>query len=224
MLDKMLRMTGTAALYMFASLFLAQIVLFTSLAFLWNIDKAKRVRMLAIAQGYDVLAAQRQINEAVEERVAKMTYDEVLELRAKRLREEEFDGTKIGKGADLVLAEGRDIEAKLKTLQTHAANFERRLDELLKKEKEEGLLLETQMIEKLPAEMGKRVILKILKDTNGLERVILLLKGMEVNARRKILAEMEQEDELDDLVKVLQKIGDGYPVSQLIDEARKTIP
>ncbi len=80
------------------------------------------------------------------------------------------------------------------------------------------------MVERLPAESAKKVLLEIIKRPEGIERVILMLKGMEENARKKILAQFESDEEQAELVKVLQMIGDGEPVKKIVDAARDLPP
>ena len=224
MIDKVLRISGLASLYLFASLFLALIILLVYLKFAWGIDKSKWTRMLAIAQGYDVLLAQAELNKAVEERLAKLTSEEVLAIRAQRLREEEFKEDKRNQGFDHVLSEGREIESKLDDLKKRIAAFEKHLKDVDEKARDEGITQETAMLEKLTPQLGKRAVMKILKESGGLERIIMILKIMEVNARRKILNEMKEEDELTELVKILQKVGDGDPVAKLVKEAQGALP
>ncbi|HBT76650.1 MAG TPA: hypothetical protein DEB39_06935 [Planctomycetaceae bacterium] len=222
MLDKILRITGTGALYFCSSMFFAILLLGAYLTFAWSIDKDKLNRMVSVAQGADAAADQEALRRAVEDRIAQMTYDEVLAKRAERSRQEEFDSEKIGLGADRVVADGLKIEAQIDQLNAHAANFEKRLQDVRKQAQDEGILQETGMIEKMPPEQAKKVLLDIIKQ-GGIERVIVLFKGMEENTRKKILAQFEADEERADLVRVLQMIGDGEPVNKVVEEANANL-
>jgi hypothetical protein len=180
--------------------------------------------MLALAQGYDVMEHERRVQEEVEKRIADLTSEQVLNLRAERLRNEEFMRDQNSGGSEIIISEGRKIGDEIKELTTQRRNFEQRLIDLKKQAEEAGFQSETQMIAKMNPELAKQALLKILKMTGGVERVIMMFRGMDVSDRRKIIAKFQEEPELDELVKVLQKIGDGEPEATLIDDAKKALP
>ncbi|MDR3108640.1 MAG: hypothetical protein LBU65_02985 [Planctomycetaceae bacterium] len=224
MLDKILRISGVFTLYFCTSLLFAFALLGTYLMFAWKIDSTKMNRMLALAQGYDVMEHERRVQEEVEKRIADLTSEQVLNLRAERLRNEEFMRDQNSGGSEIIISEGRKIGDEIKELTTQRRNFEQRLIDLKKQAEEAGFQSETQMIAKMNPELAKQALLKILKMTGGVERVIMMFRGMDVSDRRKIIAKFQEEPELDELVKVLQKIGDGEPEATLIDDAKKALP
>lgn len=218
MLDKILRITGTIALYGCASMFLASLVLLTYLRFAWDVNESKRVKMLAIAQGHDLSEIQR----AVEDRIAEMSYEEVLEKRAKRLREDEIKG---GSGekevTDTLLADEKRIDTKLKQIQTRKDTFDKYVKDYQDRAKAIGLAEETRLIEEAEPEFAKDIILGLIKDHGATERVLTMLLAMDENNRSEILYAMQTEEELKELCILLQKIGDGEPLSKVLEEAKE---
>lgn len=216
MLDKILKITGTAALYGFSSLFLASLILGTYLAYAWNIDKSKRNRMLAIAQGHDLT----EIQKAVEQRVAEMSFEDVLELRAKRLREEEFKRDSSEKNVtELMLADEKRIDAKIARLEKLRKDYDDHVKKSTTDAKAAGLAEQTRIIEAAEPEFAKDIILGIIKDFGDTRRVLEMLLAMEEKNRDEILFAMEGEEELKELVVLLQKIGNGEPLADVLNEA-----
>ncbi len=82
MLDKILRITGSGALYFCTGLLVAAVLLGLYLMFAWKIDKGKLNRMFAIARGRDIMAEEAKLRREIEDRISQLTYDQVLAERA----------------------------------------------------------------------------------------------------------------------------------------------
>ncbi|MDR2706763.1 MAG: hypothetical protein LBC02_13360 [Planctomycetaceae bacterium] len=220
-MDKLLKITGTLALYSCTSMFLAAVILGAYLKYAWQIDHDKWIKMLAIAQGFEVA----EIQQAVEDRIAGMTYEEILERRAKRTREDEFQRESIEK--TIVIApppvetptEEKKPEQKDDSM---IKAFEKRLAEEKKKASDNGLAEETRLLENMEPEQAKEVIRRLLKE-GALQRVLTMLLAMEERNRGEILYTMQGEEELKDLCDILQHIGNGEPQTSLIDNAAKNV-
>ena len=90
----------------------------------------------------------------------------------------------------------------------------------LAKARTAGLDEQTRLIENMDPEQAKEVIRKFWKDGQQ-QRVLTMLLDMTDKRRGEILYTMEQEntEELKDLCEILQKIGDGEPMSSIISQA-----
>jgi hypothetical protein len=222
MLDKLLKITGTLALYGCTSMFLATIILGVYLKYAWQIDHEKWIKMLAVAQGFELA----EIQQAVEDRIAEMTYEEVLEHRAKRTREDEFKQESIEKTVVIapppVETPAEEIKPEQKKDDSMIKAFEKRLAEEKKKAADAGLAEETRLLENMEPEQAKEVIRRLLKD-GAMQRVLTMLLEMEERNRGKILYTMQGEEELKDLCDILQRIGNGEPQTSLIDNAAKAV-
>lgn len=218
MLDKILKLSGTVALYGCTSTLLAMLILAGYLSYAWKIDKAKRLRLLAIAQGHDIADLQRR----VEDEIARMSYEEVLELRAKRLREEEF---KNETGEQLVteklLADEKQIDEKLRQFRRQRDAFDKHVNDYIEKNKSRGLAEQTRLIEEAEPELAKDIILGILKDYSDYDRVLTMLLAMDERNRGEILYAMQGQEEQKKLVELLQRIGNGEPLAKVAEEAKK---
>ncbi|MDR1142138.1 MAG: hypothetical protein LBL62_10620 [Planctomycetaceae bacterium] len=219
MLDKLLKITGTLALYGCTSMFLAAVILGVYLKYAWRIDHEKWIKMLAVAQGFEIA----DIQKAVEDRIAEMSYEEVLELRAKRTREDEFQRGSIEKTIVIAPPPVETPVAETKPEQKTKDDslikaFEKRLAEEKKKAGEAGLAEETRLLENMEPEQAKEVIRRLLKD-GAIQRVLTMLLAMEEKNRGEILYTMQGDEELKDLCDILQRIGNGEPLTSLIDNA-----
>ncbi|GHT44901.1 hypothetical protein FACS189454_03490 [Planctomycetales bacterium] len=211
---------GVAALYVGASTCLAAILLGLYLKYAWNIDAAKYYKMLAIAQGVEVEQQQR----AAAERVAEIGYENVLERRARRNRETEFQQESI---LQQIVAEPAPEDPKPEPKpvvddKTRINAFQKYVDDQKKAAQSEGLAEETRLLENMEPEQAKEVIRKLWKD-GAMKRVLEMLLAMEERRRGDILYTMNQEktDELKDLCDIMQRIGNGEPMAGVLAEAEK---
>jgi hypothetical protein len=218
--DKLLKLSGTAALYGCTSLFLASVILGLYLKYAWQIDHAKWVKILAVAQGLELA----DIQQAVQDRIAEMSFDEVLERRAKRIREDEFQRDSIEK--QIVVAPPPPVEEPKPDEKTAKADdsrekaFEKKVKDYLDQAKATGLAEETRLLEKMEPEQAKEVIRRLWKD-GAIQRVLTMLLAMEDKNRGEILYSMQADEELKDLCDILQRIGNGEPLSSVIEDAAK---
>jgi hypothetical protein len=222
-LDKLLKITGTLALYGCTSMFLAAIILGAYLKYAWQIDHEKWIKMLAVAQGFEIA----EIQQAVEDRIAEMTYEEVLERRAKQARENEFQQESIEKTTIVITpppveTPAEETKPEQKKDDSMIKAFEKRLAEEKKKANDAGLAEETRLLENMEPEQAKEVIRRLLKD-GAMQRVLTMLLAMEERNRGEILYTMQGEEELKDLCDILQRIGNGEPQTSLIDNAANNV-
>ncbi len=216
MLDKLLKITGTLTLYGCASMFLAALLLGAYLIYAWDIDKTKRIRLLALAQGHDITA----IRKAVEDRIAEMSYDEVLEIRAKRLREEEAQGMSSDREiGSLLSADSKKIDGELKKIRSEREAFDRYVKDWQDKNRAAGLAEETRLLAEAEPEWARDRILELLREHGATERVLTMLMAMDEENRSAILYSMEGGPEQKELVDLLQRIGNGEPMSKVLEDA-----
>ncbi|MDR1478365.1 MAG: hypothetical protein LBJ00_05430 [Planctomycetaceae bacterium] len=217
MLDKLFKIAGTTLLYGSTSTFLAMILLWVCLSFSWNIDKSKRIKMIAIAQGHDIEAIQREI----EDRIGAMTYEEILERRAKWLLEKELqeDGSSDGNLSQILTKDMEDINRKLALIDKREKEFQKYIDDYLARTKNAGISEEREIIEMADPDVAKNILLGIIRDFGDWERVLTMIQDMNPRKKREILYAMEGEEEQKKLVELLQKIGNGEPLAPEIKKA-----
>ena len=217
MLDKLLKVSGVVALYGCTSLFLASLLLAAYLKYAWRIDGVRWAQIVALAQGHDVFG----LHEKVEQRIAEMSFEEVLEIRARRLREIESAELIGSQPPATQVGDEARLNAKLKEITDARSAFDQYVKDRLDKAQEAGLLEQTRLIEEAKPEMAKDIILGLIKDHGAVERVLTMLLKMDDRRRGEILYRMQKEEELKELCNLLQRIGNGEPLSKVLEDAKR---
>ncbi len=97
--------------------------------------------------------------------------------------------------------------------------FDRKLEEDYQGAVQAGLKDVQRTLQSLAADQAKDQLMKIYDDEK-IDDVVNIIQGIPVDKRKEILAEFTTPDEADKLHKILQRIGEGLPTTQLIDKAR----
>jgi len=134
---------------------------------------------------------------------------------------------------DKSLGELRTIEAKVRTERDRFDKLVRSFDQKIKNLESsatDAAVLETQQtLEALPPKQAKQQLLKLLKEapSPGIENptaaVVSLVKAMQIDKRRKILAEFKDPDEEEKLAEILKEILRGEPDVPLLQQAREEL-
>lgn len=208
------------ALYVCTSLFFAAIILLLVLKFAWGVDKGRLYHMLAVAQGADVYATAEEFRKAVEDEVVRITVDDIRERRVARDMDSDFARTIGGTGIeDTVLSGIRESDARMNSFNTVIRNFNQRLNTVEEEARSKGISEITATLETLEPDLAKRHLLEMY-DNNEVNRIIMVLQGMQPRKRTDILNEMTTEDEIKKLADILKRIGDGEPYTNEVDRAR----
>ncbi len=222
MLNRLLNFSGIGILYLAASLFFAQTLLFAYFAFAWKIDRSKINQMIAVAQGYDLYKMEEEKRKELIDKIQQAKYDEVLQIRADRLAKEDMDKTRGGLLQDSIMAQIRSDGDQQKVFNEIVRNWEKRLDDLDKEAKSAGFTeLVANMSNLKPEEAKKQVMLMLEKKME--DRVVLIFNAMEEGPRKKLLNAMKTDEEAEKLADILRRIGDGEPKSKIIDEAKEDL-
>ena len=97
--------------------------------------------------------------------------------------------------------------------------FDRKLEEDRKGAIQAGLKDVQRTLQSLAADQAKDQLMKMY-DEDKIDDVVNIIQGIPIDKRKEILAEFTTPDEADKLHKILQRIGEGLPTTQLIDKAR----
>ncbi len=221
-MDRLLKITGTGMLYLAASLFLAQVILLSYLAYAWQINKNKLNQMIAIAQGFDLFQSEEILRRQVEAKVQQMSYDEVLRMRAERGLREDYDKSKVGQAENILLAEVRQQEDRKKQFDEVVLNFEKRIADLEEQAKSRGFTELVAMFEALDPELARKHVLIMIKDKQ-VERVVLLLRAMDETRRKKLLNVLREDEDIEEIADIFRRVGDGEPESLITDEAKQQL-
>ena len=220
MIEKLMRGLGIVVLYGAASLLLAMMMLGAYLWYAWDMNRDKLMKMVAVAQGFDVFQMQEEIKDAMLAEQMSITRDEILKERASQDRNTELQG----KAATEVLAQ-------IENESTRITQMKREIDEKLaafgalqKKLKEEseskGITDLTTYLEMADPELAKFYLSDMIEKAEY-NRMIWVLRGMEPKKLKGIINVFESDTEKSDMAKVLRRIGNGEPESILADELKK---
>ncbi|MGL6195779.1 MAG: hypothetical protein ACRC2T_13265 [Thermoguttaceae bacterium] len=219
-MDRLLKLSGTALLYIGASMFLAELIFLAYLKFAWGINSNKVNQMIAIAQGIDIFQTEKKLREAVEDKIQQMSYDEVLKIRAERGLQGDYGKMISGQSEKALLADVRRFEDQKKQFDQSVLNFEKRLTDLKKEQESAGFNELVLMMESLDAKLSKKQILQMIENKEQ-DRVVLILRAMKPVARKKLLNVLKEDSDVKELADIFRRVGDGEPESKLVKEAQK---
>ena len=220
MIEKLMRGLGVVVLYGAASLLLAGTMLGAYLWYAWDMNRDKLMKMVAVAQGFDVFQMQEDIKDAMLAEQMSITREEIIRERAMQDRNTELQGKASSDVLSQVESESQRIAQMKKEIEAKEAAF----DALQKKLKEEaeskGIADLTTYLEMADAELAK-FYLSDMMEKSEYNRIIWVLRGMEPKKLKGILNAFEADTEKADMAKVLRRIGNGEPESILADELKK---
>ena len=213
--------SGMAALYFCASAFLAALLLIPLLVYAWNIDKERAYRALAVLQGVEAT----EIQQAERELIAEKGADAMLERRAMRNMERDyFEGVTQSVAALPPPPEPPKPEPPppVPSDAERISAYDQRVKADVARANSAGLGDLTDIIGNADTDWAKEVIRKFWKDGEN-KRVLQMFAAMEDRERKKILYAMQQDvtDELKDLCEILLRIGDGEPMTSILNNAAR---
>lgn len=97
--------------------------------------------------------------------------------------------------------------------------FERNLNELEQGAIDEGITRVQRLMQELEADKAKDMLLRWFDDER-IDDVVKIVQAIPSDKRKDILAEFESDEENDMLYQIIRRIGDGLPVTSLIEQAR----
>jgi uncharacterized protein YqgQ len=220
MIEKLMRGLGIVVLYGAASVLLAAAMLGAYLWYAWDMSQGKLMKMIAVAQGFDVLQMQADIKDATLAEQMSITRAEVLRERAMQDRNIELQGKAATDVLSQMESEKSRIELMLKEINEKQATFDALQKRLREEAESKGITDLTTYLEMADAELAKFYISDMI-EKGEYNRVIWVLRGMEPKKARGIINVFESDTEKADFAKVLRRIGNGEPEIVLADELRK---
>ena len=220
MVEKLMRGLGVVVLYGAASVLLALAMLGVYLWHAWDMNRDKLMKMVAVAQGFDVFQMQEDIKDAAIAEQMSITRAEVLHERAMQDRNTELQG----KAANEVLAQIESEKAQVAQMKREIEEKQAAFDALQKKLREEaeskGIADLTTYLEMADPELAKFYLSDMIEKAEY-NRVIWVLRGMETKKLKGIINVFEADTEKSDMAKVLRRIGNGEPEVLLAEELKR---
>lgn len=198
---------------------LTQLVFLGYFAAQGNLNSATMTKIVALLNGIDITGNRLQQMLMESEGREQPDFAEILEARKMesldldmRLRSQKEFRNELS----VMLA---SLRAERKRFDERREAFDRRLQELTDGARDEGLKEVQQTLQALEPEQAKEQLLK-MHDAERIDEVVNILQAMPIDKRKDILAEFVTADEAEKLHEILRRIGEGLPITSLIDQAR----
>jgi hypothetical protein len=180
-------------------------------------------RMLAAAYGIDLAAMEAERAAALRDRDAEqVAMEQVIRARVMKsldidLREQALERAQ----AELAVLQGtlQDERRRYDLLKT---SFDDQLAVLQRGTRDNAIGEVQRTLEAVHPKQAKDQLLKMLEE-NEMQSVVLIMKAMPIDKRKKIIAEFKTEEESDKLADILKQIRLGVPEISLIDDTRNRL-
>ncbi|MFZ5832849.1 MAG: hypothetical protein ACOY3P_22410 [Planctomycetota bacterium] len=220
---RIMSLLAAAIAYFCIATIVAQVVLAITFASRWQLDRSKLMNMLAVAYGIDSQAAQKDEHRPADGSTSEMpSYDQVLEARAIKIRHIELREQALRQGLDQLRNDQQGLAEEKKRFKQVRETFDTELTAMRDGASATGTEEVRRTLETIKSKQAKEQILKMLED-DQLDHVVELLAGMSDTKRAKILNEFETPEEADRLREILERLGQGTPPPDAIDETRQKL-
>jgi len=210
-------LTRLFACFCIATLF-AQITILGYLGLSWQLDREKIVQMLAIGQGIDLFAAQKEA-QSDEEEVApeEPSYQDWIDRRATLFRDLELREQALDNAVARLNVERAQLANDQKTFVRIQEAFQTQLAASKAEAEGEGVETLGSILESIKPQQAKDQILDMLEN-DEMDKVVVLLNAMTGSKRAKIIAEFKSEAEGEKVSEILRRIGEGEPIASMAEE------
>jgi HAMP domain-containing protein len=223
MTEKIMRGFGIAVLYGLASILLSAILLSAYLWYAWGMNQYKLLKMLAVAQGLDTDKIQEEIKDAQMREILDTTRDDVLRTRAMRNRNIEMQNDAAQKTLERIANETSQLENLKKEIEAQRAAFAADKKKLKEEAESAGIAELTTLTENMQPELAKKYLLDMYKNREY-DRIILIIKGMDLKKRKNIINEFQTDEETSNMADILRRIGNGEPDAKLAEDLKNSQP
>ncbi len=114
------------------------------------------------------------------------------------------------------------VDAERKRVQAVSDDLQAKLDEMKNTANDSGMATVQETLEKLKPKQAKELIMQRL-EKGEIDVVAKMLTNMSDGKRAKIIAEFKSTDDMEKIGVVLNRIRQGQPAAELVDETEKRI-
>lgn len=184
-----------------------------------SLNRETGTKVIALLNGIDITGERLQRILRENDDSEQPNFDEILEAR--KLKSLDMDLRL--RSQDRYRSELTEMMAKLVNerdrFDERREAFDRNLKELEQGAIDKGIIQVQRMMQELDAEKAKDM-LKRWFDDERIDEVVNIVQAIPSDKRRDILAEFDSNDENDMLYQIIRRIGEGLPVTSLIEQAR----
>jgi len=175
-------------------------------------------QMIALLNGIDISGDRlRQILREGDDR-EQPDFEEILEARKMKSLEMDMRLRSQQKFRDDLTKMLAELTEKRERFDQRLAAFDRKLADLQKGARDEGLREVQKTIQMLEPEQAKTQLL-IIYDDERIDEVVSIVQAMAPDKRKDILAEFDAPADAIKLAEILRRISEGQSTKALIDEA-----
>jgi hypothetical protein len=223
MIGRLIRAAAMTFVAFCVGTLIAEAILFTYVWSKWEMNGEKARQMLAVAQGYDLVAMRD--HAALEQEttsVEQPSLAQIIEARAMKSRNLELREQALGQAmARLRLDQKKQAENVARFDETQKT-FETRLASMTQTEKLSGFEQNIAILQNMNAKQAKEQLLRMY-DSKEIDAVVRLMAGMAPSKRKKISNEFHTPEENEKLAEILRRIREGYPLAAMAGEAQQEL-
>lgn len=181
------------------------------LAVKWDLNRTKLVRILAVAQGIELAAANDQAKAAKPESSEEQaSYEQLLEARAAKFRNLELREQSLRGSLDQLRQEQTRSTEEKASLAKARQSLQSQLADIEKQATEAGWEQNRNSLQTIKPKQAKELLLQML-GRNEMDDVVALLAPMTDSKRAKIISEFKTPEETQKIGDVLRVIRKGEP-------------
>lgn len=197
---------------------ITQIILFGYFLTRGTVNGETLTQVVALMNGIDITGTRlQQVLRQSEDR-EQPDFDEILDARKMESLDMDMRLRSQNELRDELTKRLADFRVERDRFDERRKAFDRRLEEVKEGAQEEGLKELQQILQSLDAAQAKEQLMTMYDDER-IDDVVNIVQAMSTEKRKDILAEFVSKDETDKLSEILRRIGEGTPVTSLIDQA-----
>ncbi|MBN1909978.1 MAG: hypothetical protein JW818_09585 [Pirellulales bacterium] len=223
MIGRLLKTLGTGLIILCIGTIISEVVMFMIIRAKWQLNDKKWEQMLAIAQGYDLIALR---DEAEQRKTAIATEEpsfvEIIEARAMKNRNLELREQELVQAQENFRHQQQVQTDQRRQFDRDRTTFEEKLAKIENETKSTGFQDNIVILQNLPPDQAKLQLLQMY-DNDEIDAVVQLMAGMSPSKRKKINAEFQTPEENEKLGEILRRIRQGYPTATLASETKNLL-
>jgi hypothetical protein len=189
----------------------------------WHIDREKLAKIVAVAQGVPLAAKPENAIPTQEEvHAEQISYDQILEARAVKVRNLELREQALKNSLDQVRVEQNKLADEQTVFGKIRQGFTEQVAAIRKHDTEAGFEAVVGDLSILKPKQAKEFILLMLKKDED-KQVVSLLLPMNASRRAKIFSEFKTPEELEKADALLRLIRQGEPTADIAEGTQQQL-
>lgn len=222
MITRLMRSGLSLLVYFCLATCIAQVILFVYLSFAWRPDRQKLIQVLAVLQDVDPFATDEAERQRDEVSSEQVSYEQILEARAAKLLHLQLREQALEKALGQLAFEQRRLTEDKKQYEQLRESFNNELLTMQEGATTKGRDVVMQKLSSIKAKQAKELLAEMLNN-DEMDEVVVLLSAMPDVKAAKIIAEFKLPEEIEQMYEILRRIGKGFPDSKLAADTREKL-